>query len=509
MRHADMKAGVHAVAAGLQPHSDLGSAGQSAANDAASSDGGLRHDSRRQYLSARVISDIITTLDAIVVFSASLVAKFFYISLYLGQVQSPEPYIAVGALGTLAAVVLLRQQGLYSIAQLSSFRDQPRRIITGLFLAALLLVAIGYLLKISDFFSRGWFLAWFSMSAIGLFVLHAAAVRVIRRLSALGWFSRLAVVYGNGDVARTLLKKFEGTPGSIKVIGIFDDAPEKSENALPVAGGLSDLIAFGQHNQFDEIIIALPTTDQARVPNLVEQLSLLPVDIRFCPSPTALRRPAKALLDYEGLTVLELESRPFAGWGPIIKMLEDRIIGSIALFCLMPIILLIAAAIKLDSRGPVIFKQRRHGFNHNVFTVYKFRTMNVADDGPNVIQATRNDPRVTRVGRFLRKMSLDELPQLFNVLKGDMSLVGPRPHALSHNEYYSSKLRRYASRHKVKPGITGWAQIHGFRGETDTPEKMRLRVEHDLYYIENWSLWLDLKILVATPFFGFVNRNAY
>ena len=293
------------------------------------------------------------------------------------------------------------------------------------------------------------------------------------------------------------------------MIGIFDDAPEKSEIALPVAGGLSDLIAFGQHNQFDEIIIALPMTDQSRVPNLVEQLSLLPVDIRFCPSATELRRPPKALLSYEGLTILELESRPFAGWGPIVKVLEDRIIGAIAVFCLLPVFLIIAAAIRLDSRGPVLFKQRRHGFNHNVFTVYKFRTMNVADDGPNVVQAKRNDPRVTRVGRFLRKTSLDELPQLFNVLKGDMSLVGPRPHALSHNEYYSSLLGRYANRHKVKPGITGWAQIHGFRGETDTPEKMRLRVEHDLYYIENWSLWLDLKILVATPFVGFVNRNAY
>jgi putative colanic acid biosynthesis UDP-glucose lipid carrier transferase len=222
-----------------------------------------------------------------------------------------------------------------------------------------------------------------------------------------------------------------------------------------------------------------------------------------------LRRPPKALLDYEGLTVLELESRPLEGWGTIVKVLEDRIIGSLALVVLMPVLFLIALAIKIESRGPILFKQRRHGFNHNVFTVYKFRTMNVVEDGPNVVQAMRNDPRITRVGRFLRKTSLDELPQLFNVLKGDMSLVGPRPHALAHNEYYSSVLASYAIRHKVKPGMTGWAQINGFRGETDTPEKMRQRLEHDLYYIENWSLWLDLKILFATPFFGLVGKNAY
>jgi putative colanic acid biosynthesis UDP-glucose lipid carrier transferase len=168
----------------------------------------------------------------------------------------------------------------------------------------------------------------------------------------------------------------------------------------------------------------------------------------------------------------------------------------------------IALAIKLDSRGPVLFRQRRHGYNHRVIDVYKFRTMTVAEDGDRVEQARKNDPRVTRFGKFLRKSSLDELPQLFNVLKGEMSLVGPRPHALAHNQHYRERLDRYANRHCVKPGMTGWAQIKGFRGPTEDAEKMRKRVQMDLYYIENWSLWLDFKILALTPFVGFINRNA-
>ena len=171
--------------------------------------------------------------------------------------------------------------------------------------------------------------------------------------------------------------------------------------------------------------------------------------------------------------------------------------------------LAVALAIKLESPGPVFFKQRRHGYNHRLIYVYKFRTMRVTEDGPVVVQAKKDDERITRIGKFLRRSSIDELPQLFNVLKGEMSLVGPRPHAVAHNQHYCERLERYANRHCVKPGMTGWAQIHGFRGPTEDPEKMRRRVEMDLYYIENWSLWLDLKIIALTPFLGFVNRNAF
>lgn len=460
-------------------------------------------------VSKRVVSDIIMCVDGVAIFLAALVAKWIYIVTFLQHSPETGPYAVVGAVGAVVAVLAMRYQGLYDFEVLSEARGQTRRIFMGLVVAALFLVAIGYLLKISEQYSRGWFAVWFTLSAFAVFAAHAVNTRVLRWLRALGAFARNIVIYGSGDIAESVLRRVAMSPMNLRVIGVFDDLSRDQTAQVPVLGGLSDLISFGQRRRIDEILIAMPMTNELRIANLVEQLSLLPADIRICPSATAFRIPPKRLLDYEGLAVLELERRPMEGWAPIIKNAEDKLLASFLLIAFAPFFVLIALAVKLDSRGPAIFKQRRHGFNHEVFTLYKFRTMHVVEDGPGIAQATRQDPRITRVGRFLRKTSLDELPQLFNVLRGDMSLVGPRPHALSHNEYYSTVLARYANRHKVKPGMTGWAQVNGYRGETDTPEKMRRRVEHDLWYIENWSVWLDVKILAMTPFYGFVNTNAF
>jgi putative colanic acid biosynthesis UDP-glucose lipid carrier transferase len=203
-----------------------------------------------------------------------------------------------------------------------------------------------------------------------------------------------------------------------------------------------------------------------------------------------------------------VQPKPIRDWGYVVKLLFDYVAATACILLFAPLMLCIAVAIKLDSPGPVFFRQRRHGFNHRIIGIYKFRSMTVVENGERIVQARKNDPRVTRVGKFLRRTSLDELPQLFNVLRGEMSLVGPRPHALAHNQLYRDRLDRYASRHRVKPGMTGWAQIKGLRGPTEDPEKMRLRVRMDLHYIENWSLWLDLKIIAITPFVGFIHRNA-
>ncbi len=460
-------------------------------------------------ISQRVISDIMMCADGVIIFVSALVAKWAYIVVVLESAPQIEPYAVIGMVGAVFAVGTMRYRGLYDFNVLSEIRGQAKRILIGLAVAALMLVAIGYLLKISGQYSRGWFTVWFAISAVLVFILHFINARILRWLGALGAFARNIVIYGSGDIAQSLIRRVSMSPLNVRVVGIFDDLPRGQRGQVPVAGGLSDLIVFGQSRRIDEILIAMPMTNELRVANLVEQLSLLPADIRICPTATAFRIPPKKLLDYGGLAVLELERRPMEGWGPIIKNAEDRFLAFLLIVTFAPLLLLIALAIKLDSRGPVIFKQRRHGFNHEVFNLYKFRTMFVTEDGPKVKQAQRNDPRITRIGRFLRKTSLDELPQLFNVLKGDMSLVGPRPHALAHNEYYSTVLGRYANRHKVKPGMTGWAQVNGYRGETDTPEKMRGRVEHDLWYIENWSVWLDIKILIKTPFYGFVGSNAF
>jgi putative colanic acid biosynthesis UDP-glucose lipid carrier transferase len=211
--------------------------------------------------------------------------------------------------------------------------------------------------------------------------------------------------------------------------------------------------------------------------------------------------------------MLDLWHRPLSTWERLAKVLEDRVLALLFLVLASPLMLLIALAIKLDSRGPVLFHQRRAGFGNDTFEMLKFRTMVAGASSDReeaeVPQARRNDTRITRVGGFLRRSSLDELPQLVNVLRGEMSLVGPRPHAIQHDRFYASLIDDYLARQRVKPGLTGWAQVNGLRGETDTPEKMRRRVLYDLYYIDNWSVWLDLKILFLTIFVGFVHKNAY
>jgi Undecaprenyl-phosphate glucose phosphotransferase len=268
-------------------------------------------------------------------------------------------------------------------------------------------------------------------------------------------------------------------------------------------------MAYARNYRLDEVIIALPWSAEARVAALVEELSVLPADIRLCPDLVGLRFLARPYSRIGEIGLLHVKERPIADWWLFLKTVQDYVVAGVALVLATPLMLFVALAIRLDSPGPIFFKQRRRGFNQNMFTVWKFRTMRVMEDGGEIRQAQKNDDRITKIGRFLRKTSLDELPQLINVLQGHMSVVGPRPHAVAHDDYYSSLISRYARRHRVRPGLTGWAQIHGFRGETDTVEKMAKRIEYDLYYIENWSLSLDFKILLLTVYKGFWHENAY
>jgi Undecaprenyl-phosphate glucose phosphotransferase len=271
---------------------------------------------------------------------------------------------------------------------------------------------------------------------------------------------------------------------------------------------LDDLLSLVRRSQVDEVIVACP---EVPIPeSVLRRLGVLPVNVRIWGDfPRSWRTDAtgEKLTPAPLLTVFE---RPMSGWSGVVKRVEDLILSGAALLVFGPVMLFIAAAIWVESGSPVIFRQKRFGFSSNEITVYKFRTMVPSAGGdPKSAQARRNDPRVTRVGRFLRRTSLDELPQLINVLRGDMSLVGPRPHAISHNEYYATVIDGYLARHRVKPGITGWAQVNGLRGETDTLEKMQRRIDYDLDYIDRWSLSFDVKILLKTAMVGFVHRNAY
>ena len=327
------------------------------------------------------------------------------------------------------------------------------------------------------------------------------------------------MIVGGGHDAETLVEQISGSADDdVRLLGIFDDriderSPE-SVAGLPKLGKVADLIEFARQTRVDLVIVSMPLSAEKRVLDMLNQLWVLPVDIRLSAHMSKLRFTSKAYSYVGDVPVFDMADRPISDWNLVFKWLFDKVVAVTALVLLSPVMIATAIAIKLDSKGPVFFKQKRHGFNNELIEVFKFRSMrtDMADAGA-VKLVTKGDPRVTRVGRFIRKSSIDELPQLFNVLRGELSIVGPRPHALqakADNLLYYEAVEGYFARHKVKPGITGWAQINGWRGETDTVDKIMQRVQHDLYYIEKWSILLDLYILIMTPISLFSkSENAY
>jgi len=304
----------------------------------------------------------------------------------------------------------------------------------------------------------------------------------------------------------------------VEIIGLFDDRGD--ERTGPDAAGerklgsVDDLVEFGRRTRVDLVIFSLPISAENRILQMLKTLWVLPVDIRLAAHSNKLQFRPRSYSYIGQVPVLDVADRPIADWDVVMKWLFDKVIGGLALLCALPVMAAVALAIKLDSKGPVFFKQKRYGFNNDLIEVYKFRSMYTdMSDTAAAKLVTKDDPRVTRVGRFIRKTSLDELPQLINVVfKGNLSLVGPRPHAVSakaESRLYDEAVDGYFARHRVKPGITGWAQINGWRGETDTQEKIQKRVEHDLFYIENWSVIFDLMILLKTPFALLKTENAY
>jgi putative colanic acid biosynthesis UDP-glucose lipid carrier transferase len=296
------------------------------------------------------------------------------------------------------------------------------------------------------------------------------------------------------------------------LLGFFDDRSAERlalPGADPLLGGLNELPEFIERHGVKDVFITLPLTSQPRILQLMETLQNSTASVHFVPDVFGVSIIQGRLEDMGGVPVVGLHVTPFTGINGLLKRASDIVLASIILVLISPVLMAVAAGVKLSSPGPVIFRQRRTGLDGEVIEVYKFRSMTVQDNGSVVPQATRNDPRVTRFGRFIRRTSLDELPQFFNVLKGEMSIVGPRPHAVAHNEQYRKIVKAYMARHKVKPGITGWAQVNGLRGETDTVDKMARRVEYDLEYLRNWSLGLDLLIIARTAKLMFFDRKAY
>jgi Undecaprenyl-phosphate glucose phosphotransferase len=455
---------------------------------------------------------LIGLADSLCIFGAG----FLIFSRYVGweDAEANQLYITALAVATVATILAFNLCNLYKFEILTHPAEHIKRMALTYAMIFLALVTIAFALKTATQFSRVWAFTWFFTAAFLIFLERGACYLLLHRWGRTRRLTRNIVIVGIGEQAKRLLEHLDRAdePWNL-VVGVFDDRANRTDSKLvdhSVMGTVDDLLVYAREHRVDDVIISLPWCEERRIHKIAARLKELPVDVHLGSDLIAFAYPHESHNFLGGVRVLNVASKPLSGWRMVIKSLEDQILAAILLILLSPLMLLIAVAIRLDSRGPVIFRQPRYGFNNKVFSVFKFRTMyhGRAPD-PNVLQATRNDPRVTRVGKWLRRLSLDELPQLFNVLQGSMSLVGPRPHAVPHNEEYATLISGYFARHRVKPGITGWAQVNGLRGETEIPEKMIARVHHDIYYIEHWSLLFDLQILAITALVVLSKDAAY
>lgn len=463
--------------------------------------------------SRRVAADLVAFVDAATIVASAFVPAFVYAHT-AGITPHWTTLLQVSLATAIIAAMCLRGWRAYEPTELHDLPLMPDRLLAALAIAMLALLGLGLPFVPRDANLWIWYSLWLSSSFTLLLAARLLSRTVLSRLTAAGLFDTRIAVYGAGIVARRVHDHLATGVTGIRFVGVFDDragTDRINPDGLTVDGTLANLIAAGRNEQIDQIIIALPQSADNRMSYIVRQLQQLPVSIHI------VTHLASDLIDnvlahkvsaIGPVGMIDVKKKPLSDWAPIVKQIEDYLLASLLAIVALPICALVALAVRLESPGPVLFVQRRHGLNKRIINVYKFRTMTVMQDGHDIPQATTHDPRITRLGRILRRTSLDELPQLLNVLKGEMSLVGPRPHALVHDEQWSEMLERYANRHQVKPGITGLAQVNGFRGQMDTPDKIKARVDQDLAYIQNWSLWLDLKILARTILAVITAKNA-
>jgi Undecaprenyl-phosphate glucose phosphotransferase len=471
----------------------------------------------KQTLSPVLIEGLVRLADVLVIVGVGGLVFAFYIA---GKVDYALPYqvtvplMAVGALGVFQAL------HLYHVGALRNFIGMVVRVSAGWTVMFLLALAAFFFLKISDQVSRVWLASFYAVGLVLLLTERLAVSQIVLRLTRMGRLERRTAIVGGGPAGEELIKALEAQRDTgFRICGVFDDRNDERSPDLvagyPKLGTIDDLVEFARRTKLDLVIFTLPISAEARLLAMLRKLWVLPIDIRLSAHMSKLRFRPRSYSYIGAVPVLDVFDRPIADWDIVVKWVFDKIVGTLALIALSPLMIATAIAVKLDSRGPILFRQKRYGFNNEMIEVLKFRSLyHEMSDFAAAKQVTRDDPRVTRVGRFIRKTSIDELPQLLNVVfKGNLSLVGPRPHAVHatmQNRAYEQVVDGYFARHKVKPGITGWAQVHGWRGETDTEDKIQRRVEHDLYYIENWSVLLDLYILIKTPFSLMTkNENAY
>ena len=426
-------------------------------------------------------------------------------------------YKNVLLLGVLLGAASLSFFGAYRAWRGASFTSEIQCILSATLTTFLLLVLSGFITQSSDFFSRIWVVSWLLTSTIIILVYRLLLRKTLGALRSKGFNIRYVIIIGDGVLAQQVADRLEKHPEmGLVVQGVVSTNQENIKldtnngNIIPYLGNLNELDSISKKYKTDQVWIALPMSEVDKMEQVQSSLSNSSIVIRMVPDIFGFRLLNQSVTEVAGLPVINISSsHMLEGKNRFLKLLEDKILALLILILISPVLIFLAIIIKLTSKGPVLFKQYRTGVNGQDFKVYKFRSMVVHnEENGKITQATKGDSRITQIGAFMRRTSLDELPQFINVLQGRMSIVGPRPHALAHNEHYKTIVESYMRRHMVKPGITGWAQVNGFRGETDTIEKMESRVEYDLYYIENWSVWFDLRIIFLTIFKGFINKNA-
>ena len=477
--------------------------------------GGAQRDLIAKPLSPILIGVMIRMADLFVVAIGGTLAYAIWTP-YLLPLPSSQYFGAI-VTGVVASGALFQWCGAYAGDYLFSKRLRLDRVLTGWIATCCLLLVIAFAFKITGSYTRAWSGTWFMSVFLMLVGVRILVARWVRQQALSGRFALRTVIVGAGEHGQRLaahLNRFGDV--HTRIIGFVDDRRDRVPvdcHGYDLLGDSGHLISMIRQDKVDQVFIALPWNAEGRVRRLIDKLAMTPVPIRLAPDLVGFELTDRDFTQVARLPMLHVFDRPISGWDAVAKSIEDRVISGLLLLGLAPLFAIIAMAIKLDSRGPVFFRQNRQGFNNQMFEVWKFRSMYVEQSDADCEQQTvRGDKRITRVGDFLRKTSLDELPQLINVLLGDMSIVGPRPHALATKaagRRFEEVVEHYAARHKVKPGITGWAQVNGWRGETDTIEKLEKRVEFDLYYIDNWSVWFDLMIIAKTVLLVFDDDNAF
>lgn len=451
-------------------------------------------------------------VDATMIVAISLLSGSIYHLMSYGSAGDLDVFFGMGITVAALFVSILQARRLYRPSQIIGAKRRLSTLILVWSLIFMFLAGVAFFLKISDNFSRGAVMSFFFSGMVGV---------IVARLVLRAWLNHaLATGSLKGRNVVVLAEMNELADGGVvqglqrhgyKILQHYtlaSPSPQRGASRRSVSNILDDLIQFVRSNKIDEILLVIGPANLRLIEEINSALNVVPLPVRLIPDRGMRRLLARPLSDVGMTSAFDLQRAPLSLSERTLKRTFDTILAGGALLALMPFMLVVALLIKLDSKGPVFFRQTRAGFSGRIFKIYKFRTMTTMDDGNFVRQATKDDKRITRIGKFLRRASIDELPQLLNVINGEMSIVGPRPHALAHDNEYDKIIANYAFRHHVKPGITGWAQANGFRGETPTVDLMRARVEHDLWYINNWSIFLDIRTIFMTVM-SLLSRNAY